>query len=189
MSSKADVRKIVQVHRASYTNDATGRRSILDHLQFEGVPLVAAVLFGAFDVTLRPAASVGLLTISGLLGAFLFGVMLQISDRAMTWADEHPAQGRDTSEHALYLEALAANAGYASLVSIAAAVAYVVAATSHGHPWVLRIASAIGLALGVHLALTLLMVMKRVFALTQQRLIRARTGVDETRRTRRRPAA
>lgn len=176
MSSKADVRRIINAHRATYVDAATGHRSLRDRIEFEVVPLAAAVAFGWFDVTLRPAASVGLLTISGLLAAFLFGVMLEISDRAMSWADSHPARGRDTSEHANFLQQVAANAGYASLVSIAAAIAYVVAATSHGHPWVLRISSAVGLAIGIHLSLTLLMVMKRVFALTQQRLNRARTG-------------
>ena len=178
MNSKASVYKIIQAHRATYVNAVTGRGSLRDRAEFEWLPILAGILFLVFDVTLRPAASVGLLTISGLLGAFLFGVMLQISDRAMDWADHPPQQGRDTSDHAEYLEQLAANAGYASLVSIAAAIAYVVAATAHGHAWVLRIASAVGLALGIHLALTLLMVMKRVFALTQQRLRRARTGVS-----------
>lgn len=177
VNSKANVLKIIRAHRATYVDAATGRPSLRDRAEFEWLPILAAILLAVFDVTLSPSASVGLLTISGLLGAFLFGVMLQISDRAMNWADDPPPQGRDTSDHAIYLEQLAANAGYASLVSLAAAIAYVVAATADGHPWVLRIASAVGLALGLHLLLTLLMVMKRVFALTQQRLNRARTGV------------
>ena len=177
MSSKADVRTINHAHRASYVDAATGRPSAWDRIQFELVPFAAAVALAVFDVTLRPGASIGLLTICGLLSVFLFGVMLQVSERAMTWADMDPPRGKDTSEHAAYLAELAANAGYASLVSITAAIAFVVAATAHGHNnWILRVASAIGLALGIHLVLTLLMVMKRVFALTQQRLDRARTG-------------
>ena len=118
-------------------------------------------------------ASVGLLTVSALLSAFLFGLMLQVADRAATWADSAPERGRATSDHATYLAELAANAGYASLVSILTSVAFVVASTSHG--WVLRVAAALGLGLGSHLVLTLLMVMKRVFNLTLQRLRIART--------------
>jgi uncharacterized membrane protein YedE/YeeE len=187
IGSKADIRQIVHVHRASYVNAATGQRSIRDHLEFEVFPFLCAVGLGVFDVRLRPAASVGLLTIAGLLSAFLFGVMLQVSDRALNWADAKPAQGKETSEHASYLTELAANAGYASLVSVAAAIAFVVAATTFHHPWPLRISSAVGLALGLHLILTLLLVMKRVFALTEQRLNQARagaTGPDDSKQRR-----
>jgi hypothetical protein len=175
-SFKGNVWPIVKAHRASYVDASTGRSRWQDQLAFEAAPFVAAVLLFAFDVKLRVEASVGLLTISGLLSAFLFGVMLQVSERAVDWADSHSEPSQDTSDHAAYLEELSANAGYASLVCIAAAVAYVVASTTAHHPWPLRISSAIGLALGIHMVLTLFMVMRRVFALTQQRLNRARTG-------------
>jgi hypothetical protein len=72
----------------------------------------------------------------------------------------------------LYLEELAANAAYASLVCIAAAVAFLVVSVSHGV--VLEISSALGVALGLHMALVLLMVMRRVFLVTQSRLNDAR---------------
>jgi len=66
-------------------------------------------------------ASVGLLTESGLLSAFLVGVMLQISERALDWSDSSPTLGPETSAHATYLVELAANSGYASLVAIVSA--------------------------------------------------------------------
>jgi amino acid permease len=94
----------------------------------------------------------------------------------MDLADMRPERGPATSEHAVNLEELATNAAYASLVCISAAVVFVVA--SIGTHWVLRVSSGLGLALGAHLVLVLLMVMKRVFALTQERLRRARTGAD-----------
>jgi hypothetical protein len=87
----------------------------------------------------------------------------------MTWAD----RTFTTSEHAIFLREIAANAGYASLVSLVTAVGYVLVDVANG--LVLRVASAIALALGVHLVLVLFMVMKRVFALTENRLNRART--------------
>jgi hypothetical protein len=93
-------------------------------------------------------------------------------------ADDRPEQGPATSEQAIYLEELAANVAYASLMCILAAVVFVIA--SIGSHWVLRISSALGLAISAHLVLVLMMVMKRVFTLTQQSLVQARTGADRT---------
>jgi hypothetical protein len=170
---KPDPRPIISAHHRTYINVATGQRRWQDYALLDGVPVVIAALLLWKNVDLATVASVGLLTVSGLLSAFLFGLMLQVADRAATWADSAPERGRATSDHATYLAELAANAGYASLVSILTSVAFVVASTSHG--WVLRVAAALGLGLGSHLVLTLLMVMKRVFNLTLQRLRIART--------------
>jgi len=65
------------------------------------------------------------------------------------------------------------------------AIIFVIAATASKQ--LLEAASGIGLALGAHLVLVLLMVMKRVFALTQERLVRARTGADQPTRLRLHP--
>jgi hypothetical protein len=145
-------------------------------LVFYGIPRAALGGSLLFGVELDGGIAVGLLTVSGLLSALFFGVMLQVSERAVSWADDSPEPGPHTSGHAAYLGELAANAGYASLVSITAALVYVVASVSSG--WLLLVSSALGVALGLHLVLILLMVMKRVFALTQERLTRARTGAD-----------
>ena len=176
---KADPSGIIRAHRCTYIDARTGKRRLQDYLALEGLPI--AVLVGCLiaNVHLAVAASVGLLTVAGLLSAFLFGVMLQISERALDWSDSSPTPGPETSAHATYLAELAANSGYASLVSIVAAGVFVAASFTSG--WWLRICSAVGLALAVHLALILFMVMKRVFALTQQRLNLARTGVDRDR--------
>lgn len=173
---KADPRGIIRAHRRTYIDARTGNPRWQDYAILEALPV--AVLVGCIigDVKLATAASVGLLTVAGLLSAFLFGVMLQISERALDWSDSSPMPGPETSAHATYLSELAANSGYASLVSIVAAAVFVVSSFTSG--WALRISSAVGLALAVHLALILFMVMKRVFALTQQRLNRARTGAD-----------
>jgi hypothetical protein len=174
---KADPTPIIRAHFRSYRSARDGSRQWIDYVVFVGIPFA---VFGAcawLGVELSTGISVGLLTVSGLLGAFLFQVMLQILERATSWADSAPAQGRETTKHAMLLEELAANAGYASLISIAAAIAFVTASTtSH---WALRLSSAAGLALGAHLVLVLLMVMKRVFAVIQERLKRARTGADQ----------
>lgn len=173
---KADPRGIIRAHRRTYVDARTGTRRWQDYVLLEILPVGIGAGCLIFGVKLATAASVGLLTVSGLLSAFLFGVMLQISERALDWSDSSPEPGPDTSAHAIYLGELAANSGYASIISIAAAGVFVVSSFTSG--WWLRISSALGLALAAHLGLILLMVMKRVFALTQQGLNRARTGAD-----------
>ena len=181
---------IVRAQHETYVDDRTGRPRWQDYVVFYGLPVLALGVCLWRQVELSLAASGALLAASGLLSALLFGVMLQVSDRAMSWADDAPQPSAETSNHAAFLRELAANAGYASLVSIAAAIAYVVSAMSAPEPTetdkaasggtVLEAATAVGLALGVHLVLVLLMVMKRVFALTEERLTTARTGGDKT---------
>jgi hypothetical protein len=151
---------------------------------FEGSPVGVFAACVAFNVRLNSGASTGLLTVTGLLSLFLFTVVVQLSARAMDLADDRPEPGSATSEHVIYLEELTANAAYASLVCIFAAVVFVVA--DIGTNWVLRISSAIGLAIGAHMVLVLMMVMKRVFSLTQERLNRVRTGADRPDRSARR---
>ncbi len=170
---KASPARLVRAHYRTYVNANTGQRRWQDHALFEGLPIALLVACWALGVTLPPGASVGLLTVAGLLSAFLFGVMLQISERAMDWADAKPPQGLATSEHAIFLGEIAASAGYASVVSILTAATFVAASvTVHTDPEIL---TAIGLALALHTALVMFMVLSRVFALTQDRLTRART--------------
>jgi len=171
---KASPWRLVKVHYGTYVDARNGDARWQDHVLFAGLPIAVAGICGGFQVKLPAAASAGLLTVAGLLSAFLFGVMLQISDRAMSWADTAPPRGPDTSEHAIFLEEIAANAGYASIVSIAAAVVFVVATVTTKAA--LIVATALGLGIAVHLGLVLFMVMDRVFALTQNRLNRARGG-------------
>lgn len=170
---KADPRPIIVAHHGTYIDVRTGRPRWQDYALLDGVPVAVTGVLLWRNLHLSKVASVGLLTVAGLLSAFFFGLMLEVADRAASWADSQPERGQATSAHATYLAELAANAGYAALVSIAVAVAFVVASTSHG--WLLRSVIALGLGLGVHLVLTLVMIMKRVFNLTLQRLRIART--------------
>jgi predicted phage tail protein len=99
--------------------------------------------------------------------------MLQMADRALSWVDENPTAGPETSRHAIFLGEIAASAGYASLVSLVSAAAFVACSVSHGIA--LQILTAIALGLAVHLALIMSMVMTRVYQLIAGRLTRART--------------
>jgi hypothetical protein len=173
---KADPREIIRAHRRTYANVLTGKQSMLDRLVFEGAPFVVVGVCVGLDVRLSSAASVGLLTVTGVLATLLFGVLVELSTHAMDVANEPPEPGPATSQHAIFIEELAANTAYASLMCIAAAVIFVVASISSA--WTLRVFTALGLGLSAHLALVLMMVMKRVFTLTVERLNRVRTGAD-----------
>ena len=176
---KSDPSGVISAHRRTYIDVRTGTRRIQDVLVLEVIPVLIGVASFLLKVKLPTGASVGLLTVAGILSAFLFGVMLQVSERAMDWADSAPVPGPDTSAHATYLQELAANSGYASLICIITSAVFVVASVSSN--LALRISTAIGLALALHMALILLMVMKRVYALTVERLNRARSGADRDR--------
>jgi len=172
---KGDPSRLVRAHYETLVDARTGKPLVKDYLLFVGLPLAVGIYCGPIEkVKLPAAASAGLLTVAGLLSAFLFGVMLQVSQRAMDWADTDPTPSKDVSRHAQFLRELAANAGYATLVSLVASGLFVVAAVTS--KTMLVVFSSIGLAITVHLATVLLMVMQRVFALTEGRLKIAQTG-------------
>jgi hypothetical protein len=170
---KANPAVIVSAHYKTFVDGPSGDPRWQDFAVFLGLPAVAGAVCIWQGVELPASAGVGLLTLSGLLSAFLFGALMTVSERALNWADSEPTRGKATSQQASYLEELAANAAYASLVCIAAAIAFLVVGVSDGV--VLEISSALGIALGLHMALVLLMVMRRVFLVTQSRLNDART--------------
>ena len=178
---KANPWVIVRAHYSTYIDARTDKVRWQDWALFTIIPL--AVLAGclAGGAKLNSGASSGLIAVSGLLSVFLFGVVTQVSERAMDFADSEPMPSRETTEHATALEQLAANAGYASLTCIIDAIVFVVASIGSG--WILRISTAVGLALGAHMILVLFMVMRREFLLTQSRLNRAQTGADRAGRS------
>lgn len=171
---KIDPRPIIAAHYGSLSNQNNGKQRWQDYFWLHAVPAAVAVAIYVKCVKLSDPTSTGLLTVTGILGAFLFSVMINVADRAASWLEKSPPPSKATSEQADFLAELAGNAGYASLVSIVTATVLVVTATSHGT--VLRVASAVALFLAGHLLMTLLMVMKRIHKLTEQRLTDARTG-------------
>jgi hypothetical protein len=171
---------IIRAHRKTYSDARDGTVLQSDVAVFELAPLLLIDACLLLKTQLSGAASGALLVVSGLLGALLFGAMLQASQRALDWADTHPVPSGQTSSHALFVGQLAANSGYASLVCIAAAICYFFATIANG-PWLI-VASAFSIGITAHLILVLLMVMRRVYALTEERLITARTGADRERR-------
>jgi hypothetical protein len=167
--------RIIRAHRKTYSDARTGAVMARDLFVFETMPAVISLICVLLNVQLNTAASAALLMVSGLLGALLFAAMLQASQRALDWADSEPQQSTQTTAHALFMGQLAANAGYASLVCIVAAICYFVATVATDSA--LTLASAVSIGITAHLVLVLLMVMRRVYALTEERLNVARTKV------------
>lgn len=172
---KANPWKLIQQHYRTLRDYRTDEVRKRDWALFVGVPLVVFVVCLCLGLHLPKGASAGLLTTAGVLTAFFFGVMLQIAGRALEWADGKPPVGPETSWQAQFLREVAANAGYATLVSILAAAVFVGALVATGST-ALTVLSSLGIALAMHLALMLSMVLTRIYALTVNRLTDARVG-------------
>jgi hypothetical protein len=172
---KANPWKLIQQHYRTLRNYRTEEVRKRDWALFIGVPVFVFIVCFRLHLHLPKGASAGLLTTAGVLTAFFFGVMLQIAGRALEWADGRPPVGPETSWQAQFLQEIAANAGYATLVSILAAALFVGSLIATGSI-ALTILSSLGIALAVHLALMLSMILTRVYALTVNRLTDARVG-------------
>jgi hypothetical protein len=172
--SKADPSLIIRAHWGTYVDGRTGRPRLADYAEAVFPPAVTVAFCLFQHVKLDDGASAALLTVSGLLGAFLFGVMLQVYERSYELEDSKPEPGETLSIQVRNLEELAANAAYAALVCMTAAGAFAVATATSGE-W-LGAFSALGLGLTTHYAVVLLMVMRRLFIRTKASLQRATTG-------------
>lgn len=168
--------RLVKAHYRTLVDARTDRPHWPDYAVALGPPIVAAVVVLVTKTHADPTVSGGVLTASGLFAAFLFGAMLQVSQRALEWVDTKPERGPKTSQMAINLEELAANAGYSSLMAVIAAVFFLVCSATPTHSWVNTISLACGVATGLHMILGLVLVMNRVFLMTQGQLRRARAG-------------
>lgn len=172
---KADPRELLKAHYDTLVDVETGKRKPGDFVLFVALPIAVAAAVWWFGLELPQGVLTGLLTTSGILSGFFFAAMLQVAGRAMDWAGSGPAPSGATSRQARYFKEVIANAGYASLVSIAAAAVFVAAlASKDGDAFVLL--CALGLGLAVHLMVLLQMVLIRVFRLARDQLTDARTG-------------
>jgi hypothetical protein len=133
------------------------------------------------------SGSVGdLLAAVALLAAFLFALLVQISERAAEWADEHPPPGSRTSRHATLLEELAVNTAYAAVIAALVALGLVAYDVNIGLDrwvslvWPRRVLASAILAGLLHLLVSMALVLRRVLLLTQIRLRAARTGGDRS---------
>lgn len=172
---KANPWKLIKDHYRTLRDYRTDEVRKRDWALFIGVPGVVFLLCLVLGLHLPEGASIGLLTTAGVLTAFFFGVMLQVAQRALDWADGKPRVGPETSWQARFLQEIAANAGYATLISILVAAVFAGALIATNST-LSTILSSLGVALSIHLALMLSMVLTRIYALTTNRLTDARVG-------------
>lgn len=166
---------IVRAHLGTLVHATTGRARPADYLTAYVVPAVVVAVSLKQDVELTPALAAGLATVAGLAAAFLFQLAVQLMDRAANWADTGPDVGERTNRHERHMREMSANSSYASIIALLCTAALTAGAVMKSEPG-RSILMAVGLFLVVHLALTLAMVLKRVFAMTLDRLDAVRTG-------------
>lgn len=177
---KANPWKLIQAHYRTLRDASTGKTRWQDYALFLGFPSFVYVLCIILETELPPEASAGLLTATGVLAAFFFGVVLQVAQRAMDLADRMVEPGnakptKATNWQIEFLKEIAASAGYACLISVFAA-AVSLAALVTTTKWLFVVFCALGIALGIHLLLLLAMVLSRVYALIVRRLRTAKVG-------------
>jgi hypothetical protein len=177
--SKIDPGPIIKAHLGTLVDARTGNRRSADYVEQYALPVVAVGVAVLLDVRITVEGGAAILAFTGIFAAFMFQLTIQLLDRAATWADDHPPPGPATSRHASLLEELSANAAYAALVSLSATTVSLGLAFSSRLPadgmlGVLLAAGAVGLL--THLGTTVLLITRRVFLLTQARLLDARTG-------------
>jgi hypothetical protein len=172
---KALPRDLVASHYATLRNEKSGKWNRADYAVTLAIPAASAIASFACDLKLGEGAINGLIAVAGIFGAFLFGAMLQVAQRALEWADTAPKRSPETSRHARYLKEIVANAGYASLVCVALVVVFL-AVTFVSGDLALRLLTALGIGMFVHVLAVLLIVSSRVYLVTVERLRKARTG-------------
>lgn len=173
--SKISPEPIVTSHFKTLIDNRTGAQRVQDLAEQVGVPGSLGVVAGLTQIRFTSVTAGAILTVTGVFAAFLFQLSIQLLDRASSWLDARPKPSPSTSRHALLLGELSSNAAYAALVA-AATTGLTLALTISSFGWQTRLATAATVAALAHLAMTMLLVLRRVFLLTRARLTDIRTG-------------
>jgi hypothetical protein len=193
MFTKFDVSDIIRSHyRTFYDNSlrAEGRSRIVIR-EVVGILLLPAaigtvVLFTHLTITDPGSLLAGIAIFGGLLFALLILLLEQAAGAAFHTEEQGYVSDR-VRERAVWLREISANVAYAVLVSLAATILLVAGLFVHLPPGTKTAAMPFhlitGLAVAVtvvltHLLLTVLMVMKRAFALLGRELNRATVKPD-----------
>jgi hypothetical protein len=163
----------VQSHLATLKHDdGYRRRDLAEHFVLPGLVGAGALLARLSTSGGTAAAVVGL---AGIFAAFLFQLAIGVLERAAEWSESDTTPSSKATDYGILLAELSANASYASLVSGAVAIVAVAAAIAQ-KGWVEHLWTALLIAGGCHMAVTLLMVLQRVFLLTRARISSVQTG-------------
>lgn len=186
--SKFDIRQIVKDHyRTLYVNGASDRSYRLDILATLAVPALVALLLVVLGVRIYDLGDA--LAAVAVLAGFLFAILIVLLETAVETSGRTEEHGvtRRTNRRVLVLREVTANVAYSVIVSIGAVV-LIGAARLTGRPsppleapsplsaWYCTLLFATLL----HLLVTLVMVLKRVYSVTHRELDYA--AVDEVSR-------
>lgn len=183
MLVKIDVRDIICSHYGTLYDNRRERPSRTDVLVFLVLPALISIAATALGVRLGETGA--LLAAVSVLGGFLFAlliVVLQMSAEAASRTEESSDVQPRILRRVKILREVSANVAYSALVSITATTSLVIGDLVLSHPraprpgdvvampeqpaWI----SAVSLFLLSHLSLTLLMVLRRTYAITQREL-------------------
>ena len=168
---------IVVGHFATFNRSRSGLGKS-DLLKQFLLPLLCGTVSVLCAVELSETAAAGIVAITGVLAAFGFQLAVHLLDRAAAWADSRPRPSSETSEYAFLIEELSANTIYASFVSATSAIVALAAGFVNGG-WPERLLVGTLAILLSHLAVTMMLVMTRVYLLTKAQLNNARTGSSQ----------
>ena len=160
--NKIDVRDVFVAHLKTLVDHSSGTRSWGDYLLFYGFPLCFGAGLYVLEVSLSDSSLRIATTALAILAGLLFNLLVLL--HGLSWPKEkHPLR-----RTALELEKqVYANIAYAIVSSLIALVALIVAANFDTSNRVRLIAGAIAACLVVHFGLTMVMVLKRIFAILQ----------------------
>ena len=160
--SKFPAWPLVEDHYDTFRNYQTGRRSTADYLVALGIPAGAGVLSWALDGHAGNIPDV--LTAVAILTGLIFNVFVLIFDLTARAADKLPEASRELADQ--LADELRANVSYAVLVGLSlSGLLGAIVMFSDTDKDLSRLATVVVVCAGVHLLLTIFMVLKRVRAM------------------------
>jgi hypothetical protein len=160
---KIDVRQIITEHVGTFRDYGTKHTSISDYVLFFGVPVGVAGLSLWLRLGLTVNAVNGLLTAFSIFAGLLFNLLVMV----LTFLQSTQGSAADKMLVARkeLLRQISANLSFAILSSLAIVAVAIFALASTDQIWVPRLAVFLLLLGSVNFTLTLLMILKRMYAL------------------------
>lgn len=157
MFSKISTVEIIQDHLSTLRRDE--KLSFIDILTFYIVPLIIGIASYIFDISLDTKSTSTLVTVGSIFTGLLLSLMILIYDQRSKLENEHSDKA---TKFKTALLQLLNNISYAILISVfLVAIAFIEQVFS-AIPEFRKVLDGILISLAVHLALTILMVLKRV---------------------------
>jgi hypothetical protein len=176
--SKINVLPIVKAHYQTLYDNRTNKLRARDYIEQISFPVAAGGASVGFGWSLKDAGTMAAAT--GLLAAFLFGLTIRELENAEDFALSDRPPGKATTRYAKSVGELVTNAAYASLIAFVATAFEIFGVLAYDSSTPVWLTALIAVTLA-HLAIALLMVLRRVFLWTHDRLMVARTGDERDR--------